>query len=189
MRETWHVAEVEPSSNLKEEPALYKSEFVDGMRFRVTVWCTHSQEPLVSLILARALVMQHAWRARMTLLKLKDGGRRNKDNKFQSGSLEANAAVEVPGQGMRMRWRNDYTRSIDVKLFQFRLQSLPAKREQEVHLQLTRLPYQGWCQQCAATRAREDARTQSERGDRKGRGRNVISFDFGCAHTQRQTEG
>lgn len=59
---------------------------------------------------------------------------------------------------------------------------LPSRREQELH-QLTHLPFQPWCQQCVATRSKEDPRTKEDQSDRKDRGRPVISFDYGFTYT------
>ena len=59
---------------------------------------------------------------------------------------------------------------------------LPSRHEQELH-QLTHLPFQSWCQQCVATRSREDPRTKEDQADRKDRGRPVISFDYGFTYT------
>ncbi|CAK9065018.1 unnamed protein product, partial [Durusdinium trenchii] len=59
---------------------------------------------------------------------------------------------------------------------------LPSRHEQELH-QLTHLPFQPWCQQCVATRSKEDPRMKEERSDRKDRGRPVISFDYGFTYT------
>ena len=64
---------------------------------------------------------------------------------------------------------------------------LPTKHEQELH-QLTHLPFQAWCQQCVATRAKEDVRTDADTADRKDRGRNVISFDYGYTYTSGAAE-
>ncbi|CAK9080671.1 unnamed protein product [Durusdinium trenchii] len=59
---------------------------------------------------------------------------------------------------------------------------LPSRHEQELH-QLTHLPFQSWCQQCVATRSREDPRRKEDQADRKDRGRPVISFDYGFTYT------
>ncbi|CAK9000469.1 unnamed protein product, partial [Durusdinium trenchii] len=59
---------------------------------------------------------------------------------------------------------------------------LPSRHEQELH-QLTHLPFQSWCQQCVATRSKEDPRTKEDQADRKDRGRPVISFDYGFTYT------
>ena len=64
---------------------------------------------------------------------------------------------------------------------------LPTKHEQELH-QLTHLPFQAWCQQCVAIRAKEDIRTDADSADRKDRGRNVISFDHGYTYTSGTAE-
>ena len=42
---------------------------------------------------------------------------------------------------------------------------LPSRHEQELH-QLTRLPFQPWCQQCVATRSKEDPRTKVKVNER-----------------------
>ncbi|CAK8994567.1 unnamed protein product, partial [Durusdinium trenchii] len=60
---------------------------------------------------------------------------------------------------------------------------LPTRHEQELHL-LTHLPYQDWCMQCVMNRAREDARPNEARGDRRDRGKQVISFDYGFTFTE-----
>ena len=55
---------------------------------------------------------------------------------------------------------------------------LPSKMEQEMH-NLTHIPFAPWCQCCVATRAKEDARREEERGDATDRGKPIISFDYG----------
>ena len=59
---------------------------------------------------------------------------------------------------------------------------LPSRHEQELR-QLTHLPFQPWCQQCVATRSKEDPRMKEDQSDRKDRGRPVISFDCGFTYT------
>lgn len=61
------------------------------------------------------------------------------------------------------------------------------RHEQELH-QLTHPPFQPWCQQCVATRSKEDPRTKEDQGDRKDRGRPVISFDYGFTYTSGMPE-
>ena len=60
---------------------------------------------------------------------------------------------------------------------------LPSRHEQELH-QLTHIPHQPWCQTCIATRAKEDARRETDSSDREDRGRSIISFDFGYTYTR-----
>ena len=53
---------------------------------------------------------------------------------------------------------------------------------------LIHIPFASWCQCCVATRAKEDARREEERGDRKDRGKSVISFDYGFTYMQGEDE-
>ena len=61
---------------------------------------------------------------------------------------------------------------------------LPSRVDQDIH-NLTHIPFASWCQCCVATRAKEDARRDEERGDKKDRGKSVISFDYGFTYMQR----
>ena len=64
---------------------------------------------------------------------------------------------------------------------------LPSGVDQDLH-NLTHIPFASWCQCCVATRAREDARREDERGDKKDRGKSVISFDYGFTYVQGEDE-
>lgn len=64
---------------------------------------------------------------------------------------------------------------------------LPSRVDQDIH-NLTHIPFASWCQCCVATRAKEDARRDEERGDKKDRGKSVISFDHGFTFMQGEEE-
>ena len=64
---------------------------------------------------------------------------------------------------------------------------LPSRVDQDLH-NLTHIPFASCYQCCVATRAREDARREDERGDKKDRGKSVISFDYGFTYMQGEDE-
>ena len=64
---------------------------------------------------------------------------------------------------------------------------LPSRVDQDSH-NLTHIPFASWCQCCVATRAKEDARRDEERGDKTDRGKSVISFDYGFTYMQGEEE-